>query len=121
MGPCRRTSSPRASGRPRISSASFARAGVTHGGRAIPICVTVVAARNPRLLLFKIQLRHPSTRPRHQIQTARHVLISVLLPTRAPRDSVAASGVTVDPQLDIVEIAARVEIVGSRKRTKSSQ
>merc|ERR1712157_536036 len=110
----RRTSCPRANGRPQTSSACFARAGTTRGGRAIRTCATAVVAQ-----LLKIQLQHRSTQHRSTcrrllIQTVQHILISALLPIPVRVDCVEASGVTADQQLDIAEIAARVEIVGLR-------
>jgi len=117
---CRRTSFPRAAGRPRTSTARSARTGIIRGGRAILICATAVATRPPLFPLFKIPLRRRSTRPQHPTQTARHTPITALLLTPAPTDCVAASGVTVDQQRDIVEIAVRVEIAGPRKKMEKN-
>merc|ERR1712194_862021 len=90
-------------------------------GRAILICATAVATRPPLFPLFKIPLRRRSTRPQHPTQTARHTPITALLLSPAPTDCVAASGVTVDQQRDIVEIAVRVEIAWPRKNMKKNQ
>merc|ERR1711966_311152 len=116
--PFRRIDYLRAAGRLQMRSVRSAGAGTTPGGRATLTCATAVVTRCPPPLLSLSLLQRRSAPRRRRTQTARHVPIPAPQPIRAQTDCVAASGGTVDQQLDTVEIAARGQTVGPREKNQ---